>query len=227
MSGQSALRSRREEEKLARRVSIVDAAEAVFFDKGVARTSMDDVARRARLSRALIYVYFKDKQDLHMAVVHRAAEMLLERFQRAAGAETVGMKKVRAIGGAYYRFMLECPDHFNMLTQGSSQVQEAAARASEESPNKAALTATREATMMFMTEVIREGLADGSIDAGKVKDPLQTAYFLRGSLHGVMMLTRAECLADDGMTVADPDALIDYTFARMNDSIGARGKPGG
>ena len=29
------------------------------------------------------------------------------------------------------------------------------------------------------------------------------------------------------MTVADPDALIDYTFARMNDSIGARGKPGG
>ena len=37
-----------------------------------------------------------------------------------------------------------------------------------------------------------------------------------------MMLTRAECLADDGMTVADPEALIDYTFARMNDGIGAR-----
>ena len=37
---------------------------------------MDQVARRARLSRALVYVYFHDKADLHFALVERSLETL-------------------------------------------------------------------------------------------------------------------------------------------------------
>ena len=52
---------RREREKQERRESILDSAEQCFFSKGYERTAMDEIARGAQLSRALLYVYFKDK----------------------------------------------------------------------------------------------------------------------------------------------------------------------
>ena len=48
------LKTRREKEKQARYDSILDAAELVFSEKGYERTSMDDIARTAALSRALL-----------------------------------------------------------------------------------------------------------------------------------------------------------------------------
>jgi len=54
---------RRLEEKERRRAEILDAAEAVTARFGWDAMTMDRVARKARLSRALVYVYFKDKTD--------------------------------------------------------------------------------------------------------------------------------------------------------------------
>jgi len=55
------LAERRQEEKERRRAEILDAAEGVAASVGWDELTMDQVARRARLSRALLYVYFKDK----------------------------------------------------------------------------------------------------------------------------------------------------------------------
>lgn len=65
----SYLTERRQEEKDRRRAEIVEAAEALYAETGWDGITMDQVARRARLSRALLYVYFEDKQDLHLALV--------------------------------------------------------------------------------------------------------------------------------------------------------------
>src|ERR1700751_1304024 len=47
-----------------RRTQILEAALSCFLQFGYAKTSIDDVARRANLSRPLIYLKFKSKQDL-------------------------------------------------------------------------------------------------------------------------------------------------------------------
>jgi TetR/AcrR family transcriptional regulator, transcriptional repressor of aconitase len=52
----------------ARRRQILDAAHAVFTERGFARTSMDDVARAANLSIGAVYRYFPGKDDLILAV---------------------------------------------------------------------------------------------------------------------------------------------------------------
>ena len=67
----SYIAERRQEEQDRRRGEIVDAAEALYAETGWDAVTMDQVARRARLSRALVYVYFKDKRDLHFALVER------------------------------------------------------------------------------------------------------------------------------------------------------------
>jgi AcrR family transcriptional regulator len=51
---------------------ILDAALALFVEKGFAATRLDDVAERAGLSKAAIYLYFADKTALFQGVVRQA-----------------------------------------------------------------------------------------------------------------------------------------------------------
>src|ERR1700716_2585083 len=55
-----------------RPAEIIEAALALFVEKGFAATRLDDVALRAGLSKAAIYLYFEDKTALFQGVVHQA-----------------------------------------------------------------------------------------------------------------------------------------------------------
>ena len=57
---------RRKEE---RPQEIAEAALAAFAEKGYAATRVDDVAKRAGVSKGLLYLYFKTKEELFKAVV--------------------------------------------------------------------------------------------------------------------------------------------------------------
>src|ERR1700741_752047 len=50
---------------------ILDAALALFVEKGFAATRLDDVAERAGLSKAAIYLYFDDKMALFQGVIRQ------------------------------------------------------------------------------------------------------------------------------------------------------------
>ncbi|WP_447928355.1 TetR family transcriptional regulator [Vreelandella sp. EE27] len=58
-------------EAAATREALLNAAEEVFFDKGVARTSLEQVARHAGVTRGAVYWHFKNKGDLFMGLVER------------------------------------------------------------------------------------------------------------------------------------------------------------
>src|SRR5882724_11711374 len=51
---------------------ILDAALSLFVEKGFAATRLDDVAERAGLSKAAIYLYFDDKTALFQGVIRQA-----------------------------------------------------------------------------------------------------------------------------------------------------------
>ncbi|MGN1056456.1 MAG: TetR family transcriptional regulator, partial [Comamonas sp.] len=53
------------------RNQLLDAAQAVFFSKGVAGASLADIAQAASLTRGAIYWHFKDKADLFDALMKR------------------------------------------------------------------------------------------------------------------------------------------------------------
>ncbi|MGP3912574.1 TetR/AcrR family transcriptional regulator [Nonomuraea sp. 10N515B] len=74
-SGQTPVRRLRRTE---RREQILDAATQAFARSGYAATSLDDVAREASLTRALLYRHFDSKADLYRAVLDRACQRLVE-----------------------------------------------------------------------------------------------------------------------------------------------------
>lgn len=62
---------RTKEEALQTRNRILDAAEQVFYDKGVSRTSLADIAAQAGVTRGAIYWHFENKGDLFTAMFDR------------------------------------------------------------------------------------------------------------------------------------------------------------
>jgi AcrR family transcriptional regulator len=113
----SYIAERRLEEKERRRAEIVDAAEAAGRESGLDSLTMDDVARRARLSRALLYVYFQDRSDLMFGLAERAMSMLHARFLEAAERHGSGLEQVSAMGRAYVAFAQEFPVLFDALAR--------------------------------------------------------------------------------------------------------------
>lgn len=89
-------------EAVATREALLDAAEHEFRGKGVAHTTLADVALAAGLTRGAIYWHFRDKAELFEAMCERAA-MPMEAMLGCAGggrcADPLGMVREMAVMG--------------------------------------------------------------------------------------------------------------------------------
>lgn len=65
---------------------ICAAALAVFAEKGFAAAKLDEIARRAGVSKGTLYLYFKDKEDLFRAVVRDTVAPNIQAIQQAVVA---------------------------------------------------------------------------------------------------------------------------------------------
>jgi len=55
---------RKKEPRSVHRENIASSASALFMEKGIAQTSMDDIAKAAGYSKATLYVYFENKEEI-------------------------------------------------------------------------------------------------------------------------------------------------------------------
>lgn len=193
----SYLAERREEEKERRRAEIIDAAEQLYAEKGWDAVTMDQVARTARLSRALLYVYFKDKEDLLFAITGRALEELRSRFEHAAAQHELGIDQVSAMGRAYILFQQERPFQFDACSRYHAHQSHAGLA------NEQACTAGGDAVMTVMVRALTHGIADGSIRAD-VGEPLRVCVMLWAFTHGMIQIAtnKSQEIARQGIEMA-------------------------
>ena len=74
-------------EPTATRERILDAAEALFAEHGLAGTAVRDIARDVGLTAASLYNHFSGKQELYEAVLERGVRPLIEMIQEVAGRD--------------------------------------------------------------------------------------------------------------------------------------------
>jgi TetR/AcrR family acrAB operon transcriptional repressor len=92
---------RTKEEAKATRERLLDAAEALFREHGVTRTSLSEVATAAGMTRGAVYWHFKDKADLFRAMCDRATLPLEANFERSgacAHTDPLGTLRTLSIG---------------------------------------------------------------------------------------------------------------------------------
>ena len=72
--------------KAERPAEIVAAALEVFAEKGFAAARLEEIARRAGVSKGALYLYYETKQDLFAAVVREAVAPNIAQVQQAVAA---------------------------------------------------------------------------------------------------------------------------------------------
>ena len=198
-SAMSYIAERRSEEKERRRVEILDAAEALYAKQGWDSVTMDQVARGARLSRALVYVYFKDRQELLFAIGERAMSLLHTRFVAASAAQPRGIDKIEAIGRAYMGYAFEFPHYFDFCSRFHAHASQP-----EDDSAETGCTQAGDRAIGVVVEAIHSGLADGTVRAN-VGDPMMLAVSLWAFSHGLIQLAMAKGndMARMGINVPD------------------------
>ena len=178
MPSLSSASARRSRARRVRQAALVDAAEAVFAERGLDAASMDAVAAQADVSKGLAYTYFADKGDLCDAVAARALRRL-----RAALAEAVhrpspdAFGRLAALAGAYAAFARDRPADFALLEYRVGQAPPYAAGSHAAACHRITL-----GLFSMARRALRTGLADGSVRPGL--DPDRAALALWSGLHG-------------------------------------------
>jgi AcrR family transcriptional regulator len=214
----SYISERRVEEKERRRAEIVDAAEQLYADKGWDSVTMEQVAKRARLSRALLYVYFRDRDELQFAIGERALSVLTARFQEAASRHARGLDQVEAIGRAYMAYAHEFPHYFDVCARFQAHSVDPNAGS-----NEGACALAGDQAIGVVVAAIRTGIGDGSIRAD-IGDPVMYAVTLWAFTHGVIQLAMAKGSDLARFGIATP-TLSEYALSLLR-SLGAAGPTG-
>jgi TetR/AcrR family transcriptional regulator len=201
----SYIAERREDERERRRAEILDAAEVLYLKKGWAALTVEQVARSARLSRALVYVYFRDKEDLLFAIGERAMRMLRDRFKAAVATPASGMDQVEAIGRAYLGYAYEFPHYFDFCSRFQSH-----STATDPTSSEGACQVSGDQVIGIVVQAVETGIRDGTIRAD-VGDPMMFAITLWAFTHGTIQVAMAKGgdLARRGVTIPE---FNDYAF---------------
>jgi TetR/AcrR family transcriptional regulator len=106
---------RKEREKEHRKEEILDAAQRVFFEKGLSAATMDEIAEAAELSKGTLYLYYKSKEDMYLSVMMRGMDVLYKLYEPVIASEDSTVQKLVKFGDIYKDFYHSDRDFFRMF----------------------------------------------------------------------------------------------------------------
>src|SRR5262245_15758606 len=185
-----------------RREQLTDAALRVFGRRHPGAVTFEEIADEARVSRPLIYVYFRDRDALTAAVVERAVELLGKALAEVGTIDEIGGQlPVRA----YLKFGRDNPDAFRQIA------------------GLAALTADPR-----IAQVLRNWIEVGAEQmGGGARGRLLTAGiagFLRGVTSWWVMAPEVD-LDEATQFTSEALACFDQIGTRFEDVVGAATRP--
>lgn len=94
---------------------IVRAAEGIFANKGLAGARASAIARAARVNKALLYYYFRSKEDLHRFTLEMLLSQLRSRVE--ASLEGPGLPRERLLRyvNSYFDFVTAHPNYPRLI----------------------------------------------------------------------------------------------------------------
>ncbi len=208
---------RKAREKERRRNQIVDAAEKIIFAKGLDQATMDEIAEEAELSKGTLYLYFKNKNELYLAITERGSNILNARFAKvfSSAHDHSGLELVRLIGETYLNFVRENPNYFKafMYYESLSDVEEL-----QESEFAQTCEENRREGMNFIIRALQIGMQDGSIDDSY--DPKELAIVIWSSTRGITTVSHMKNIGHHFEMLDDMEIPMDSLFENFLKLVG-------
>ena len=172
--------------------AILDAASKLFFDQGLQRTTIDEIAEAAGVSVGSVYVHFGSKEGLYLALVEHAVA-LSEEYTAKTPDDPSALQRVLNLGEAYVEFALSEPVAFRIA---SMQMFDPSV-SDDLGPIAERIAERIQGTIGRLRADLVEAMASGEILR---TDPDMAMTFLWGTWSGVLALTVRE-----GPLRVDPD----------------------
>jgi len=90
-------------EKTGKRDAILHAAWGLIRHYGYAKTTIDDIAREAKVGKGTVYLYFKSKKDIMLALTDLTNERITRQLEKLASEDKPPDERIRAC--VLYRLM--------------------------------------------------------------------------------------------------------------------------
>ncbi|EFK10712.1 transcriptional regulator, TetR family [delta proteobacterium NaphS2] len=97
---------------------ILNTAEKMFARYGLRKTSIEEMARMARVAKATIYSYFGNKDRVYLEVLRREKNEIVEKISALLEQETSVPDKLIAFVKAKFRYMRKAKNILNLDREG-------------------------------------------------------------------------------------------------------------
>jgi AcrR family transcriptional regulator len=181
----SVIQARKDRERAAREELILDHAQRMLLKDGFQNLNLDELAEAVEYSKGTLYLHFKTKEDIGLAVVTRAQKERADLFERAAQFNGHSRERLRAIGFACCHFANVYPDYYNveMMLKSLSFWE----KADETRQHQYAMQGGR--CFRTIHGIVTDGLRDGDLPAGKMA-PEQIVFAIAATAIGSHIMSR-------------------------------------
>ena len=108
---------RKKEPQNVHRKTISKAAQKLFYEKGIENTSMNDIAKEAGYSKATLYVYFKNKEELIGILVLESMQKLYDYIKLALEESSDTKERYKKICYGLVKYQEEFPFYFKLVLE--------------------------------------------------------------------------------------------------------------
>lgn len=101
---------------------ILNTARNMFAKYGIRKTSLQEIASKARVAKATIYNYFGSKDQVYLEVLDREANGIIEKISAAVEQATSPVDKLKAFVDAKFHHMKEAINILKLGREGTDRL---------------------------------------------------------------------------------------------------------
>ncbi|NOX32653.1 MAG: TetR/AcrR family transcriptional regulator [Deltaproteobacteria bacterium] len=202
------VKERKALEKQIRRNQILDAARSLLFSSGIDSISISKIANQAELGVGTIYFYYKNKEEIFIALQKEGVELLYSMILQIVKKDINHEEKLSRIAFCYYRFSEEQKNYFDIINYFLSSP---TIYFEPDLKNKIDMSGHK------ILRIIRDIVADGvQQNVLNEQDPQKFSIMFWGTLHGLLQFKKLE------KTVLENEShekLFNYSVQKLISSI--------
>lgn len=189
--------SKREQQKLERRETIVQAARVLFLQHGIQDVQLQDIAHEAGLGIATLYRYFPNKEQLVLAVSNIITEQMTQDLRDITNATETAYKQLERMLDYYIELSDEPEQRFLKFFRALEQYKSGV----EESEVHAEYLAIRREMAVVLLMLAEKGKRDGSL-----RTDIDLEVYMMTAIHNISHFT-----TESALTRHDPMLPIELT----------------